>query len=52
MDCAFLPSPASLRPVGIFTFVGRNVGLSSSATPEVVIHPEFDDREEAMGLVV
>jgi hypothetical protein len=36
----------------VFDLVGRNAGFKVECNAEGFIHPEFDNREEAVGLVV
>ena len=36
----------------VFDLIGRNAGSESERNARGFIHPEFDDRKEAVGLVV
>ena len=36
----------------VFDLVGRNAGLKREGNARGFVHPEFDDGEEAVGLVV
>ncbi len=36
----------------VFDLVGRNAGLKREGNARGFIYPKFDDREEAIGLVV
>jgi hypothetical protein len=51
----FCLPPASGKPSArqaVFDLMGRNASLERKCNARSFIHPEFDDREETVGLVV